>query len=1163
MKRLKALIVAFIFAVILPEITDASKPIHRPDVPKEAEIVSAIGDGWVRFVREKEWIDAIKEQILISGDFIKTGDYGRMSILFIDDIQIKVHKKTTLMIKEVGKPPGKKGTLLRLEIGEVWSRARSVPEGLRIETPSATAAIRGTDWDMVVDEKGTSYLTVLRGIVELFNEYGTVLVGRGEQAMAEIGRPPVKLFLISPKERVQWVTSYTIDVVELIPFYSHRRDKVLKILPSVKERVEKDPADLKSMLLLAGLLFDLREWDESQRLFDKVLKSDPRNGRALTFRGFLALDKGDVEKATYYFVEAIKNLREEEKTEPLLGMVGVHLNRNEIEKASKLLDDISKKDISPTVGVVLAVFNAFQGNFTKAINICSGYGSRYPDDERFPTLMANFYLIMDEAEKAKEAIDRALKINPEYSGAYTISGRYYYLEGRAKEAEDAYKEAIKLDPKNAVARNDTGIILLERGYYEESIKELSEAIEITPRGSVFWSNRGHAFNRVEDLKSAGENYRKATELDPVNYLALNGLGLTALKEGRTEEAIQYFLKSSLLEPTFAEPHTLLAVAYYQLGDITRALEEIRLAVSLDPKDPFPHIIAYLIYPDIYRPFDSIKEAKRVLGLLPYLKSMDPIENTRQGLSNLGSVLLGLGMSEWAESYAQESFDPHDPSSHFFASRQYANNLFVTTSEITQGILLDPLSISGPTRYQDIIRRPRHNSTLSTTIGDEDGGLSQLYSTTLQGYLRKPFENAYYLSLQAYDNDGFRENGYSKGNKLLYGIGLKPDYKNGLSLSGWLLKGKGGAPGSVTNPDPDDRSESSESYLSLGYRHRFGLKNNLLARFAYVKTEDEFISYIPLIKTETEIPHFQARHLFDISENHQVTYGLEYIPSRVRTESAFISPTESREDRKFFFTYINDRWRVSKGLLIDSGIFYESYRDNNNDYNGIHPRLGLEAKLGDTHIFRIGLQRWLQSDIYGTLAPVATAGIVVDNSLALTGSRLTDYQARFESRWSDRFFTAIGAERVELKDANLGEGFISRRGYTNSLTAAINTVMTDTIGVFLRYRYTESKNTDDLYEGKDLPLIPEHFINGGIVWVSPLYIKAILSTSYVGERFGDLANTQKMSDYWTTDFSAQWEPFMKRLNLSLAIRNIFDKYYETLPGYPVAGRSAYVTMEYRF
>src|SRR5687768_17926721 len=43
-------------------------------------------------------------------------------------------------------------TILNLNAGRSWVQSKSAPRGLIMETPSALAAIRGTDWEMAVDE---------------------------------------------------------------------------------------------------------------------------------------------------------------------------------------------------------------------------------------------------------------------------------------------------------------------------------------------------------------------------------------------------------------------------------------------------------------------------------------------------------------------------------------------------------------------------------------------------------------------------------------------------------------------------------------------------------------------------------------------------------------------------------------------------------------------------------------------------------------------------------------------------------------------------------------------------------------------------------------------------------------------------------------------------
>lgn len=1241
-------------SVIFTEPSYSLTPVQRPNDEKEAEIVSVQGEGWVRFVSSRDWIDALYRQVLISGDTVRIGNYGKMHILFVDDLQIQVHKNSMVFIKHVGKRQGRKGTVLGLSAGEIWSRAKSMPEGLRIETPSATAAIRGTDWAIEVDEEGKSRITVLRGQIEFYNEYGKVLVQSGEQATAEIGKPPHKTFLVRPRDRVQWIVSYPIDIPGMVTFHSHRKDALREMLPP-----SVTPGDIRAKLFLAGLLFDLGEFEESRNLFDEILADDSMNCRALIFRGMLSLRSREDERAASYFTKALKNCRNNEKTEAVIGMSGVHLQRNEIEKAAILLGNLEKHDTSAVLGVVLSSFHAFLGNFTHAITISKEYALEFPEDERFPILLSGFHMMLDEPAN----VDQAIAVNPRSSSAFSLLASLYHLEGMGNDAENAYRKAIAIDPKNHVAHNGLGLVLMEKAYYRESESEFAQAINNAPQSSLLWSSRGILHTITDDMHRAMNYIQKSLELDPSNYLSLNARGLLALKQGKTDEAVQFFLKSSLLEPDFAQTHVFLAIAYYQSGDISHALDEIRLAESLDPKDPYPHLIAYIIYQDTYRPFDAVREAQKVLELLPYLKSIEPLENTRAGLLNLGSALLGLGMTDWAESYAQASFDPHTASSHFFSSRRYNENHIVSVSELVQGLIFDPLAHSNPNRYNDIIRKPRHDTTLSATLGDEDGGFSRQFSLIAQGFFRKNWDIAYSLVLQSHDRDGFSENGYSEGHTFVYGMGLKPDYDNGFTIGVTSSRDKSGYPGSASDPDPDDRLEFSTLNIDIGYRHRFGPKDNFLARFVYDRTEFEQINPAPFgtslsdiqlsflnagydpqttrdffeagvydltsilggpgisLATDStgalaantgarrlppsfpsfidyDVRHtdtseqetflFQTRHLFDIGDRHQLTYGLEYIPFRQKTETVFnmiedigsiefyeevfspdgqlwtfplvtssVASQSTKSDGRFVMAYVHDRWKMTGDFLLEAGIFYEHYHDDNNSLDVFYPRIGIAAAIGHHHILRLGFQKWLDQSSSGTLSPVATAGLVIDNGLALQGSRITDYQARLESRWTDRLFTAFGFERVELEDPDMGEGFLKRELYTHSFTASVNAILSQQTGLFFRYRYTDSKITDGIFESNSVPGIPYHLATGGIIWVSPSYVKVMLSSSYVGRQFEGYYNARRVSDFLVAGISVSSELFEKQVLLACSVSNIFNA------NDPAPGRSAYLTLQYRF
>jgi Flp pilus assembly protein TadD len=1261
-------VVFLVFTVVSsfsPEVFAAS-PVQRAGIAKEAEIVSAQGEGWVRFVEEKDWIDALRQQVLTGGDTVRTGPYGKMGLLFVEGTQIKVNRKSTLSIRPSA-GAGAKGTVLGLSEGEIWSRARAVPGGLRIETPSATAAIRGTDWDLLVDEKGTSYVTVLRGVVEFYNDFGSLLVNPGEQATAEVGRPPVKTVLIKPKDRVQWVVSYQLFVPDLVRFGPYRRGEALKELSSARERTAKDPSDREAAISLAETLYDLKQRRESLALVEDVLSKEPSNRRALVLRGYLFLDAGRTDEAEGDFERALKAKAKGKgksgRIEAKAGLAGVALARNEVARAGALVKEIAGEDRSPLAGLLAASFEAYLGDFRKALRICVDQAKVHPSDERFRILAAGLSLLIDERVQAREFLAQAFSLNPESSEAHAVLGACEHLEGRGKFAEDAYRKSLDLDPDNAGAMGGLGVLLMEKGDYSGAERELSKGLLAAPRASMTWANRGVLYSAVEELAKARDDLAKSLSIDPTNFTTLNGQGLVALKEGRNEEAVRHFLKASLLEPNFSQPHTLLAIAYYQQGDVARALEEVRLAESLDPRDPFPHLVAYLIRQDTYRPYEAVKEAARVLELIPNLKSVDEVENTRAGLSNLGSALSGFGLSEWAESYAQESFDPHVPSSHFFASRQYNNNHTVAVSELVQGVLLDPLSVSTPTRFQDIVRRPRNDLTLTATLGEVKEAFTQSYQALAQGYLRKHSELSYFLSAQGSRNDGYVVNGDSRGYSVNTAIGYKPDYNNGYYLAGFLTRDKSGYFGSLTDPDPDNRLETTMWNAEAGYHRRFGPKNDLLFRAAAGRSDFKFINPSPFgsglsdiqlsflnagwtadetreffrqgvydvtavfggastslatdstgvlgsnpsiprlppsfparidfdtrayERTTSDTKGIQLRHLFRAGDRHEVTYGLEGIFAKDRLRTTFyqynatgsidfyeefflptgsvwtfplVSPgavsTDAENSRTYFLAYLDDRWKPVPGVLVEGGAFFFVHDDDRNETRRLFPKIGLAVDLTKRHVLRAGFQKWMEQPSLGTLSPLTNAGLVINNSLAIDASELTDYQVRLESRWTERLFSVVGAERVDLKDPTPGEGFLWRAVKAEFLSAAVNAILTERIGFFLRYLYAAGKGTDGPLDGKSVPDLPRNVYSGGLVAVFPNYVKASLSTSRTGESYSGYSNVLKTESYWTTSAAATWEPLKKRLLLALGLNNLFNN------GSPAPPRSSSATLEYRF
>ena len=167
-----------------------------------AEIVSLQGTGDQRAAAAADWGPARLAQPLATGDFVRTRQAARMALLFADDTQLRLHQNTVLQVKGVATPAQPVTTLL-LNAGRAWTQTkRADGSRLNLETPAATAGIRGTDWELDVDATGKTLLTVLSGRVEFSNAQGAVTVSSNEAAIAEVGRIPVKIQLSNTSKRI-------------------------------------------------------------------------------------------------------------------------------------------------------------------------------------------------------------------------------------------------------------------------------------------------------------------------------------------------------------------------------------------------------------------------------------------------------------------------------------------------------------------------------------------------------------------------------------------------------------------------------------------------------------------------------------------------------------------------------------------------------------------------------------------------------------------------------------------------------------------------------------------------------------------------------------------------------------------------------------------------
>jgi len=174
--------------------------------PQPAKIKSITGSVQIKRTTSSRYESLQADMQIRVGDEIVTRQ-GTVVIELADGSIIRLDEQSNLIFNRLshfGKT-GMVDTQLRLNRGSLTTDIPPLVKGSRyeIKTPSAVAAVRGTEFRLKSDSKGTR-VEVLEGSVEFTGEHGQVLVNAGQGASINTNTPRIELITLprTPKTRL-------------------------------------------------------------------------------------------------------------------------------------------------------------------------------------------------------------------------------------------------------------------------------------------------------------------------------------------------------------------------------------------------------------------------------------------------------------------------------------------------------------------------------------------------------------------------------------------------------------------------------------------------------------------------------------------------------------------------------------------------------------------------------------------------------------------------------------------------------------------------------------------------------------------------------------------------------------------------------------------------
>ncbi|MFO0830697.1 MAG: tetratricopeptide repeat protein [Phycisphaerales bacterium] len=215
------------------------------------------------------------------------------------------------------------------------------------------------------------------------------------------------------------------------------------------------------------------------------------------------------------------------------------------------------------------------GNLEKAEKAFSKAATLEPKNFKAQFMHASVLQEMGKLNESIRAYLRAINLRPEDFQANLNLGTAYLQAGEPQSALAYSKHAVEIKPDDGPARANLGVVYQSLGRHEEAVVEFQQAAELTELSPELLTNLADSYGRtkryeemvatleqVVEMKptavaferlgsgrfrlglydKALDAFRKASELDPNHYPALNGIGVCRLQQwmsgGQSELALK-------------------------------------------------------------------------------------------------------------------------------------------------------------------------------------------------------------------------------------------------------------------------------------------------------------------------------------------------------------------------------------------------------------------------------------------------------------------------------------------------------------------------------------------------------------------------------------------------------------------------------------------------
>ncbi len=356
-------------------------------------------------------------------------------------------------------------------------------------------------------------------------------------------------------------------------------------LPQAEQHLDqylkRNPGNVYARKLMINTLLKSNQIKQAQDILEPTLSGVQNDPQLFALAGEVYMRTGDFTKATGFYEKANELAPDNAEIHTALGLSKLATG-DSVDGIAELEQALGLDQSSSRTGILLTLAHLRVNAFDKALETVDGLIKTDPKNPLFYNLKGAIFLGKNDIDKARENLNRALEIQPDFFPAVSNLARLDMQDQKPDVAKSRFEALLKNDNKNIQVLGALSSLASAQGNVEEATRWLELSSERNPNELEPALLLTAHYLRINDTDKALLLARKINGTYPNEPRALEILGRVQLAQNNHAAALDSFERLAARLPDSAPAQLQIAHVHTIMKDHAAAIAAIRKALFINP-----------------------------------------------------------------------------------------------------------------------------------------------------------------------------------------------------------------------------------------------------------------------------------------------------------------------------------------------------------------------------------------------------------------------------------------------------------------------------------------------------------------------------------------------------------------------------------------------------